>query len=136
LFRIPYLAAAAALVLTIGLGISFYISNDSGQPTLSTGSFGVQYRGAIHLNTVGNLNQAPEQLSWDAVAGAASYSVQISDVTNEKLWEGSSAKNSINIDPEFRTRMRPGKPLKWTVTAVDGNGKELATGEGKFRVVK
>lgn len=136
LFRVPYMAAAAALILAIGLGISFYISDGSKQPTFTTGNIGVQYRGEIHLNTVGELNQAPQQLTWDAVPGAAGYSVEIRDVTNEKLWQGKSRQNSINIDPELKTRMRQGKPLKWTVTAVDGNGKELAAGEGKVQVVK
>jgi hypothetical protein len=136
LFRVPYLAAAAALILAIGLGVSFYISEGSKQPSFTTGSFGLQYRGEMHLSTVGDLSQVPQQLTWDAVPGAARYRVEISDVTNEKLWQADSTQNSINIDPEVKTKMRQGKPLKWTVTAVDGNGKELATGEGKLRVVK
>jgi hypothetical protein len=136
LFRVPYMAAAAALILAIGLGVSFYISDGYKQPTFTTSSIGVQYRGEIHLNTVGDLNQAPQQLTWEAVPGAARYSVKISDVTNKQLWQGNSTQNSINIDPELEAKMRQGKPLNWTVTAVDGNGNELATGEGKLRVVK
>jgi hypothetical protein len=137
LFRVPYVAAAAALIMAIGLGVSFYISDGSKQPTLTTGTIGVQYRGGeIHLKTGGDLNQAPQQLTWEAVPGASRYSVKISDVTNKQLWQGNSTQNSINIDPELEAKMRQGKPLNWTVTAVDGNGKELATGEGKLRVVK
>ena len=136
LFRVPYLAAAAALILAVGLGISLYISDSSKQPTFQTGDFGVQYRGEIRLHTVGDLSQPPQQLTWEAVPGAASYSVVISDVTNEKIWESRSIESSIKVDPELQTKMRPGKPLNWAVTAVDGNGKELATGKGKFRVVK
>lgn len=136
LFRVPYLAAAAALILAIGLGVSFYISEGYKQPSLTTGNFGLQYRGEMHLSTVGDLNQVPQQLTWDAVPGAARYRVEISDVANEKLWQAGSTQNSINVDPEVKTKMRQGKPLKWTVTAIDGNGKELATGEGKLRVVK
>jgi hypothetical protein len=34
----------------------------------------------------------------------------------------------------MKAKMLPGKPLEWTVTAMDATGKELATGKGRFRV--
>jgi hypothetical protein len=134
LLRVPYMAAAAAVILAVGLGISFYISEDSQKPTFTTGTFGTQYRGELHLITVGDLSEAPQQLAWDSVPGAVGYRVEVNDVTNDKLWESSSTRNLINVDPELKAKMTPGKPLNWTVTALDATGKELASGKGKFRI--
>lgn len=133
LFRLPYVAAAAVLVVAITLGISIYRS-DNAQPGLVFHGAGTTYRGEIHLNVRGDLSQPPEQLTWDAVPGAARYSVEIDDVTGDKIWQSSSTQNSIRPDPELKGKMHPGKPLKWTVTALDGNGKELAMGKADFRI--
>lgn len=133
LFRLPYLAAAAVLVVAITLGLSIYRS-DHGQPPFVFHGAGTTYRGEIHLNVMGELSQSPEQLTWEAVPGAASYSVEIDDVTGDKIWQSKSTQNSITPDPELKARMSPGKPLQWEVTAHDANGKELAKGKAKFRI--
>ena len=132
MFRLPYIAAAAALVVAITLGVSLYHS-DNGRPIIHPPQYGI-YRGEIKLITTGELSQAPDQLRWEVVPGASSYSVEVDDVTGDKIWESKSSTNSINLDPGVKARMVPGKPLKWTVTAVDANGKDLATGKGNFRV--
>jgi hypothetical protein len=132
MFRLPYMAAAAALVVAITLGVSLYHSDNS-QPTIHVPQYGI-YRGEIKLITTGELSQPPDQLTWEAVPGASSYSVEVDDVTGDKIWESKSSENSINLDPAVKAKMVPGKPLKWAVTAVDANGKDLATGKGNFRV--
>lgn len=133
LFRLPYVAAAAVLIVAITLGISMYRSNN-GQPGFVFHGAGTTYRGEIHLDLNSNLSQPPEQLTWEAVPGAVSYSVEIDDVTGDKIWQSSSTQNSIRVDPELKSKMRPGKPLKWTVTALDAKGNELATGKANFSV--
>lgn len=133
MFRLPYMAAAAALIVALALGISLYQS-DNGKPGFEVHHYGNYRSGDIQLKTIGDLSQAPDQLTWEAVPGAASYRVEIEDVTGEKLWSSTSGENSIKVGPELKSTMRPGKPLNWTVTAVDAKGNELATGKGKFRV--
>ena len=133
MFRMPYMAAAAALVVAITLGVSLYHS-DNGQPIIHVPQNGIYRGGDIKLNTPSDLSQAPDQLTWEAVPGASGYSVEVDDVTGDKIWESKSTTNSINLDPGVKAKMVPGKPLKWTVTAVDANGKDLATGKGNFRV--
>jgi len=133
MFRIPYMAAAAALIVAVALGISMYHS-DSGQPILHAPQVGVYRSGEIQLQTKGDLGQAPDQLVWAAVPAATSYSVEVDDVTGDKIWESKTSQSSIRVAPELKARMIPGKPLKWTVTALDANGKELATGKADFRV--
>lgn len=133
MFRLPYMAAAAALVVAITLGVSLYHS-DNGQPIIHVPQNGIYRGGDIKLTTPSDLNQPPDQLTWEAVPGANSYSVEVDDVTGDKMWESKSTTNSINLDPGVKAKMVPGKPLKWIVTAVDANGKDLATGKGNFRV--
>ncbi len=136
LFRIPYMAAAAALIVAIALGISLYHSSHEGGPGFGSGQIGTSpYRsGEIKLITAGDLSQAPEQLTWEAVQGAANYTVEIDDVTGDKIWQATSAQDAINLPSDVKAKLLPGKPLKWSVTAVDATGKELATGKGTFRV--
>jgi len=137
MFRIPYMAAAAALIVALTLGISLYVSDDH-KPNLGGGEFGTTMRsGEIQLTTPsGDLSQAPEQLSWEAWQGAASYEVKITgvDIDHTVVWNGQTTQSSITVTPEMKAAMRPGKPLEWTVTALDATGKELATGKGRFRV--
>jgi hypothetical protein len=133
IFRLPYMAAAAAVIVAVTLGISVYHS-DSGQPILHAPQVGV-YRGAeIQLQIKGDLNEAPKQMAWAAVPGAVRYAVELDDVTGDKIWESKTAQNSIHVTPELKAKMVPGKPLKWTVTALDANGNELAAGKANFRV--
>jgi hypothetical protein len=135
LFRVRYMAAAAALVVAIAVGISIHNSDD-GRPGFHSGPADHIYRGELRLTTPAELDQPPQQLTWDQVRGAVSYRVEVSDVTNDRLWEASSRENSINVDPALKATMAPGKPLNWSVTALDASGKELASGRGKLRVAK
>jgi outer membrane protein assembly factor BamB len=127
------MAAAAAMVVAITLGVSLYHS-DNGRPIIHVPQNGIYRGGDIKLTTPSDLSQAPNQLTWEAVPGASSYSVEVDDVTGDKIWESKSNENSIKVDPGVKAKMVPGKPLKWTVTAVDGNGKAFATGNGNLRV--
>lgn len=133
MFRLPYMAATAALIVALALGISLYHADD-GKPGFEVHHYGNYRSGDIQLKTIGDLNQAPDQLTWEAVPGAAGYSVEVDDVTGDKMWQSTSTQNSIHVDPALKAKLVPGKPLKWTVTALDANGKELATGKGNFRI--
>lgn len=139
LFRVPYLAAAAAIIVAATLGISLYVSEDSRGPIIDHNiGIGSPLRsGQIRLtNPTGDLAQPPEQLNWEAVKGATSYSVVITarDIDNTLVWKGQSSQNSLTVDQELKSKIRPGKPLTWKVTALDSTGKELANGEGRFRL--
>ena len=45
----------------------------------------------------------------------------------ESRWPPRSrSQNVLPVTPEMRANMISGKPLKWKVTALDANGKEIA----------
>lgn len=128
MFRLPYMAGAAALAAVLVLGISLYHGSSDGPGKINPGLGSGQFRsGAIHLvNPIAEQNSAPAEFRWDAVQGATSYSVELKDVTGITLANAKSSQNVLQVTPEMKSSMVSGKPLKWKVTAMDADGKEIA----------
>jgi hypothetical protein len=127
MFRVPYLAGAAALAAVLIFGISLYHGNSDGPSKINPGIGSGQFRGSIHLlSPIADQNSAPAEFRWDAVQGASSYSVELKDVAGITLASANSTQNALPVTPEMKANMISGKPLKWQVTAMDANGKEIA----------
>jgi hypothetical protein len=137
MFRVPYLAGAAALAAVLIFGISLYHGNSDGPGKINPGLGSGQFRsGAIHLvSPIADQNDAPTEFRWDAVQGAGSYTVELKDVAGITLATANSTQNALSVTPEMKANMVSGKPLKWQVTAKDANGKEIAnSSDGEFKV--
>jgi len=127
MFRVPYLAGAAALAAVLIFGISLYHGNSDGPGRINPDLGNGQFRGSIHLvSPITEQNIAPAEFRWDAVQGASSYSVELKDVGGITLASANSTQNVLPVTPEMKAVMVSGKPLKWKVTAMDANGKEIA----------
>jgi hypothetical protein len=126
LFRIPYMAAAAALIIAMTLGISLY--NGSGKPGINTHIGNGEFRsGSVRLSgPIGNISGMPQQFQWEAFAGAVNYKVEVMEVDGHVDWSGTTAQTSITLAPEVATiAAKPGKPLQWKVTALDATDKSI-----------
>lgn len=136
MFRIPYLAGAAALAAVLVLGVSLYHGSSEGPGRINPGIGSGQFRGSIHLvSPIADQNSTPAEFHWDAVQGASSYSVTLKDVAGITLATANSTQNVLPVTPEMKAFMISGKPLKWQVTALDANGKEIAnSGAEQFKV--
>src|SRR5215831_11075765 len=137
MFRVPYLAGAAALAAVLIFGVSLYHGNSDGPGRLNPGVGNGQFRsGAIHLvSPIAEQNDAPTEFRWEAVQGASSYTVELKDVAGITLATANSTQNALPVTPEMKANMVSGKPLKWQVTAIDANGKEIANSSGgEFKV--
>ena len=137
MFRVPYLAGAAALAAVLILGVSLYNRDSDGPGKLNPGIGSGQFRsGSIHLvSPIADQSSAPAEFRWDAVQGASSYSVELKDVAGITLASAKSAQNVLQVTPEMKASMISGKPLKWKVTALDAAGKEIAnSGLEQFKV--
>ena len=138
MFKMPYLAGAAALAVILVLGVSLYRSMNVEGPNRIGGSVGSgAFRsGAVHLvSPVGEQPQAPVEFRWEAVPDASSYVVELKDVANQTLASAKSTENRLAVTPEMRANMAPGKPLNWKVTALDASGKPVADSTGgNFKV--
>jgi hypothetical protein len=128
MFRIPYMAGAAALAAVLIFGISLYHGNSDGPGRINPGIGSGQFRsGAIHLvSPIAEQNAVPAEFHWDAVQGASSYSVELKDVAGITLATAKSTQNVLPVTPELKANMISGKPLKWKVTAMDAAGTEIA----------
>jgi hypothetical protein len=128
MFRVPYMAGAAALAAVLIFGISLYHGNSDGPGKINPGLGNGQFRsGAIHLvSPIAEQNSAPAEFRWDAMQGASSYRVELKDVAGITLASATSTQNVLPVTPEMKAAMVSGKPLKWKVTALDANGKEIA----------
>ena len=136
MFRVPYLAGAAALALVLALGISLY-NSDSGKGVLKGPDMGTTYRsGEIKLlSPTGDLTQAPNEFRWEAVPAAASYTVELTDVLGTPLASASSTRPALEVTPQMKAIMQAGKPIKWKVTARDVSGKVIAdSNAGNFKI--
>jgi hypothetical protein len=137
MFRVPYLAGAAALAAVLIVGISLYHGNSDGPGKINPGLGSGNFRsGSIHLvSPITDQNSAPAEFRWDAVQGASSYQVELKDVAGITLATAKSTKNVLPVTPEMKADMVSGKPLKWKVTAMDAAGKEIAnSGLEQFKV--
>lgn len=135
MFRVPYLAGAAALAAVLVLGISLYHGSSDGPSKINPGLGSGQFRGSIHLvSPIADQDIAPAEFHWDAVQGAESYRVELKDVVGVTLATAKSTQNVLPVTPEMKAFMVSGKPLKWQVTALGANGKEIASGAEQFKV--
>ncbi len=136
--RVPRIATAAALMLTVGLGLSLYISSRQERPLLhGSSSENLTMRsGDIRLtDPSGELDREPETFRWEALPLAKSYSIQLLEVDGTVLWNGPATENILITNPELKTKMRPGKTLLWKVTALNALGKPIASSSpNRFRV--
>ena len=128
MFRVPYMAGAAALAAVLIFGISLYHGNSDGPGKINPGLGSGNFRsGAIHLvSPIAEQNSAPAEFRWDAVQGASSYTVELKDVAGITLASANSSQNVLPVTPDMKAVMLSGKPLKWKVTAKDADGKEIA----------
>ncbi|MGB8129860.1 MAG: hypothetical protein WCG81_08705 [Candidatus Angelobacter sp.] len=128
MFRVPYMAGAAALAAVLIFGFSLYHGNSDGPGKINPGLGNGNFRsGSIHVvSPIAEQNSAPAEFRWDAVQGASTYTVELKDVAGITLASANSAQNVLPITPEMRANMVSGKPLKWKVTAKDAAGKEIA----------
>jgi hypothetical protein len=85
---------------------------------------------------LGDLESAPAEFQWEAVAGAVSYEVQVSEVDGSSLWRGTSSQTKLNAAADIQSLMLPRKTLVWRVKALGAGGTVLGeSGAERFRVL-
>lgn len=129
-------SAGLAAVLLIAASVALYNSRTRRQLAPEpAGEGALRSQGVAVVSPLGDLDVPPAELSWQAVAGAASYQVQILEVDRHVLWETETRQSHIAIPDDIRTAMWPGKTLIWEVTARNSSGAPVAaSGPRRFRV--
>jgi hypothetical protein len=121
-------AAAAALVLAVGLG---YRTLYSPSPSLPAPPQNETVRGSEVevVAPVGEVLEIPGELRWAPVPGAVSYRVRLSAVDGTVLWDGTAAAPPVRLPAEVGAGLHRAVVYVWTVEALDANGARLAGSE-------
>ena len=77
----------------------------------------------------GALLQAPATLRWKPYSGASAYKIEVTEVDGARVWNGTTKADSLEIPQVVHSKMLPGKPLQWRVSAIDDSGKVLASSQ-------
>lgn len=122
------LAAAAALVLAIGLG--FQALRDPAPPALPDRPAAGMVRGSAidHLAPAGELAAPPEELSWEPVAGAERYRLTLLAVDDRVLWQGEAAAPPAPL-PDAVMPLSSAVVYGWRVEALDAEDRVVARSE-------
>ncbi len=125
--------AGALLVIAIGLQLrhrSPLLDTTAGSDVFRSGTFSIS-------SPVGDLQNVPSEIRWEAVPSAAKYEVHFMEVDHRELWKGISTQSSIEVPAEVRPRIVPLKTLLLEVDAFDANGRKVAQSEVvRFRVLQ
>jgi len=126
-----WLVPVAATLVIAAVGIAFLPRSREPQLRADAGKGPVVYRSQEIevIAPAGELPDAPKTLQWKALAGAMRYKVSIMEVDQEPLWSGETSDLVLTIPPAIRARMLPRKPLLWRVTALDSQGRTLASSQ-------
>lgn len=132
-------AAGLAVATATALAVLTFTSRDGGPPALSPGeASGPAVMRSTSVALVaprGDLDAPARELTWQAVPGAASYEVLVTEVDRTEVWKGEVREARAALPPAVSARAVPGKPFVWRVVAKDAQGRAIATSEGqRFRV--
>ncbi|MFL5261965.1 MAG: hypothetical protein ACJ79L_06120 [Anaeromyxobacteraceae bacterium] len=135
----PVIAGGLATAFLLLLLVLYPGGREVRPPTLSpdVGAGPVVFRSnaVTMLRPVGDLDEPATELSWEAVPGAASYSVHVMEVDRTEVWRTEARQPGLSLPPTVRARIVPGKPLLWQVVAKDVSGKTVAMSQvQRFRV--
>lgn len=129
LISAPGLTALASAVLVVALLGGIWLNRDTAAPLVAPEGSPPVLRSAriVQLVPSGDLAQPPERFFWQAVEGASKYQVQVFEVDQNEIWSGESSGSNLLLPRALRDKIVPGKRLIWQVTALDAQGRRLAT---------
>jgi hypothetical protein len=129
------LALAATLLLLVLNLLDRQVRPPALSPDVGAGPAVFRSSGVTLLSPTGDLDGPATDLRWEAVPGAASYSVRVMEVDRAEVWMSHARQASLSLPASVRARMVPGKPLLWQVEAKDAAGRTVATSQvQRFRL--
>lgn len=118
--------AAATLVILVTAGI-FRQSGTGVRPAQPEEPNVWRSSQIAAVSPLGDVEQAPSQLRWEAVPGATSYRVRLLEVDGTEIWAADAAAAAIDFPDNLRSKLRTGRAFQWDAVARDPSGRQLAT---------
>jgi len=125
--RFPFRwAVAGAAVLILAIVVSVLPRRDPKPPVFtSSGSETVRGEMLRIIAPQGLISAAPAKLDWQAVTGAAEYTIIVEGI--DPIWTATTREISIEIPTNIAGRFLPGKSYTWRVKAFAAEGPLLAS---------
>jgi len=121
-------AAMAAIVVATVIAL-----RPAKEPELQANNQGQQviYRSQeVQLvSPLGDVHRVPGELRWQAFAGAAVYKVVLMEIDHSPLWASETKEPAAEIPVTVRSKMLPGKPILWQITALDAQSRVVGTSQ-------
>lgn len=112
------LALAATLVVGIGVVMNMQRAPDEDPLALRGGA-----AAAVAPPDQAQLDAAPGQLSWPAVAGATGYGLELRDERGELIWQDAALAHPwVELPADLRSRLDGGGTFLWAVSAQSPGG--------------
>ena len=115
--------AMAAVLLTIGLTsqsrtgrVNPPVADDQ---TLRTSAVTI-------TSPTGEMNESPGFIEWQPLAGAAEYTVTLSEIDGNVIFHKTFTTSRIHLPEEIRNLIKPGKKVLLEVSAENRTGSEIA----------
>ena len=132
--------AAAALAVALVVGGAAIELKLRRQPSLDTSTGGTEVLRSSTiaiLSPMGDLQEKPHEIRWEAVANAAQYRVRILEADRVDLWTAKTTAPRIDLPSRVESLIVPAKTLLVQVGAFDAAGRKIAESEvTRFRVLQ
>ena len=120
--RVGWLAAAASVVLVVGL--SFWMASGPGPTVPVSATRG----GALQpISPVGSVRRL-EAFRWQAPPLALSYRVEVR-LGDALVWSGTASDTTVEASPELRRLLSAGVTYRWRVEGVDEAGRAVVASD-------
>jgi hypothetical protein len=132
-------AVAAVVVLGVALGTVYVLRTPQAPrlPTDVTTGDEITRSLAVAVRTpVGDQIESPGRFEWLAVERAVRYRVRLLEVDRREVWSTFATALAVDLPPDVRMMIVPGRTMLWDVTAYDAAGMVIAeSGTQSFRVL-
>lgn len=136
-FTLPRLSAISLAMASLLVVVSLRMTMREAPVVDESGSTVSNFRSGVVklIAPLGDVVVAPQAFTWEAVANAARYRVNLLEVDQNIVWNAEINTFSMVIPEAVRAKMVPAKTLLWQVEALDASGKVIASSAPeRFRV--
>jgi hypothetical protein len=123
--------AMAALVIAIGVGSQWRARHAA--PVEDYGTEVLRSQTVEITTPLQNLTEAPPEISWKPVPGAAGYALMLTEVDGTRVFYTKVTSLSLSLPPNIHTLLQSGRTLLLNVTAQDAQARDIAR-SGNVRI--
>lgn len=123
---LPRLAGAVALV-ALAAAVTLQVRTSRTDDVEGYQATGTMRSGAVpEVQPRGDLSEAPREIRWTPVPGAAAYEVRLTEVDGTELWAARTSATRMEIPGKVRSALLPRKTVMIRVWALDASQRQAS----------